>query len=82
MRLSEAKPRWALCGLQVIFPDFSVEGSLADTEDFCGLFAVSFGFSEGLGDGLHFELVEGDARQTVGALRWLYDVPRLGFSPA
>jgi len=55
-------------GLQAVFPDFSVEGSFADAEDFCGRFAISFGFSEGLGDGLHFELVEGDARQTIGAL--------------
>jgi len=68
--------------LEVVFFYLSVEGSFSDTEDFCGLFAISFGFSEGLGDGLHFELVEGDARQTIGALRWLYDVPRLGFSPA
>jgi len=69
-------------GLQAVLLDFPVQCFFADAEDFSGLFAASFGFSEGFGDGLHFELVEGDARQTVGALRWLYDVPRLGFSPA
>ena len=54
-------------GLQAVFLYFSVEGSFADAEDFGGLFSVACRLCEGLGDGLLFELVEGDAGQTGGA---------------
>jgi len=43
--------------LNIIFFDFSVEGSFADTEDFGRLFPVAFGFSKCICNGLFFQLI-------------------------
>ena len=43
--------------LKVIFLDFAVQGSFADSEDFSGFFAVSFCFGECLLDCFSFQLV-------------------------
>jgi micrococcal nuclease len=49
--------------LQVVLPDLAVERSLADAEDLGGLFAVALRPGQGVGDGLFFQIVQGDAGQ-------------------
>ena len=51
------KQNWGVTTSQIVFFYFSVESSFADAEDFCGLFAVAFCFSQRVYNGLLFQLI-------------------------